>query len=107
MKEHSTKVMPPMPTTIADATGYSRYSGAIFTSRKTPALTMVDECSRALVGVGATMAPSSQRWKGICAALVRPAMDSSMSGMTSWADWAPPATSTMPLMDSGTPTTCM
>ena len=33
----------------------------------------VEECSNALVGVGATMAPSSQVWKGICAAFVRPA----------------------------------
>ena len=34
---------------------------------------MVEECRRALVGVGATMAPRSQVWNGICAALVMPA----------------------------------
>ena len=33
-------------------------------------MTIVEECSSALVGVGATMAPSSQVWNGIWAALV-------------------------------------
>ena len=33
---------------------------------------MVDECSSAEVGVGATMAPSSQPENGIIAALVKP-----------------------------------
>ena len=42
-------------------------------SKNTPALTMVEECRSAEVGVGATMAPSSQVWNGICAALVMPA----------------------------------
>ena len=51
-------------------------------SRKTPALTMVELWSRAEVGVGATMAPSSHDWKGIWAALVKPARASSSTGMT-------------------------
>lgn len=34
---------------------------------------MVEECNSAEVGVGATMAPRSQVWNGICAALVMPA----------------------------------
>ena len=39
----------------------------------TPALTMVEECSRAETGVGATIAPHSQLWNGTWAALVKPA----------------------------------
>ena len=41
---------------------------------------MVDECSNADVGVGATMAPSSQLWKGIWAALVNAARENSSRG---------------------------
>ena len=55
-------------------------SGERRISRKTPALTIVEEWSRALVGVGATMAPSSQVWKGICAAFVSAAKESRPSG---------------------------
>ncbi len=73
MNEHSANVMPPTSMTMTDGTGHTRNTGASFTSRKTPAFTMVDECSSAEVGVGATMAPSSHVWNGICAALVRPA----------------------------------
>ena len=36
-----------------------------------PAFTIVEECSKAEVGVGATMAPSSQPENGIMAALVK------------------------------------
>ena len=69
---------------------------------------MVDECSRALVGVGATMAPSSQAWNGICAALVRAASDSSRTGSTSSADCAlpTPASLIIPEMVIGMPLTC-
>src|SRR5664279_6207135 len=45
--------------------------------RKTPALTIVLEWSRAEVGDGAYIAPSSQRENGICAAFVSPARHSS------------------------------
>ena len=48
-------------------------SGDSFSSRNTPALTMVEECSSADVGVGATIAPSSHVWTGIWAALIIPA----------------------------------
>ena len=73
MNEQSAKVMPPTSMTITEGAGATWKMGASFTSRNTPAFTMVDECSRALVGVGATMAPRSQVWKGICAAFVMPA----------------------------------
>ncbi len=55
--------------------------GASFTNRKTPAFTIVEECSSAEVGVGATIAPKSQLWKGNCAALVKAASASSSTGM--------------------------
>ena len=69
---------------------------------------MVDECSRALVGVGATMAPNSQVWNGICAALVSAASDSRTTGITSSADCAVPAPESpiMPEMVNGMPLTC-
>ncbi len=38
----------------------------------TPALTTATACSRALTGVGATIAAGSQRWNGISAALPVP-----------------------------------
>lgn len=38
--------------------------------RKTPAVTSVDECTRAETGVGAAIAAGSQLEKGICALLV-------------------------------------
>ena len=59
-------------------------------SRKTPALTIVEECKRALVGVGATMAPSNHVWKGIWAALVSAAKASSASGSMARLAEAPP-----------------
>ena len=63
-----------MPTVITRKPGMLKpRQGEILMSRKTPALTIVDECSNADVGVGATMAPRSQLWKGICAALVNAA----------------------------------
>lgn len=40
---------------------------------------MVEECKSAEVGVGATMAPRSQVWNGICAALVMPAKASAVT----------------------------
>lgn len=38
--------------------------------RNTPAVTRVDECTRALTGVGAAIAAGNQLEKGICALLV-------------------------------------
>lgn len=69
---------------------------------------MVDECSRALVGVGATMAPNSQVWNGICAALVSAASDNRMTGITSarTARVPAPESSIMPEMVSGMRLTC-
>ena len=106
MKLHSTKVMPPTSTTIVDAAGNTRYRGASLTSRNTPALTMVEEWSSALVGVGATMAPSSQRWNGICAALVRPATESSMRGTMSRSAWVPFPAAIRLVSDMGSPAAC-
>ena len=92
MKEHSRKVMPPTSMTIIEGTGLKRKIGASFTRRNTPAFTMVDECSSALVGVGATMAPSSQVWNGIWAAFVMPANASSTTGTTTSAGFVTPIT---------------
>ena len=36
-----------------------------------PAFTIVAEWRKALAGVGAAMAPGSQKWKGNCADLVK------------------------------------
>ena len=62
--------------------GQTASTGASLTSRNTPALTIVEEWSSALVGVGATMAPSSQVWNGICAALVIPANAKAVTAST-------------------------
>lgn len=40
-------------------------------SRKTPAVTSVEECTRAETGVGASMAAGSQLENGACADLVK------------------------------------
>ena len=73
MNEHSMNVKPPTSMTMLAGIVQTMNSGASLMSRKTPAFTIVDEWSRAEVGVGATMAPSSHVWKGIWAALVSPA----------------------------------
>ncbi len=80
MNEHSRNVRPPTSITMTAGTGLTRKQGASFTSRNTPAFTMVEECRSALVGVGATIAPSSHVWNGICAAFVMPANASSTTG---------------------------
>ena len=90
MNEHSMNVMPPTRTTMSEGAAASSppcadmvpayMTGASFTSKNTPAFTMVEECRSAEVGVGATMAPRSHVWKGICAAFVRPANASALTG---------------------------
>ena len=80
MNEQSMNVMPPVSTTIAPGMSETANTGASFSSRKTPALTIVEEWSRAEVGVGATIAPRSQVWNGIWAAFVMPARASSAAG---------------------------
>ena len=50
---------------VSDREGVNRIS------RYTPAVTRVDECTRAETGVGAAMAAGSHAEKGICADLVR------------------------------------
>ena len=65
INEHRAKVSPPTSTTITEGTKLTAKIGESFTSKNTPALTIVEECSRADVGVGATIAPSSHVWKGI------------------------------------------
>ena len=55
--------------------------GASLMIMNTPALTIVEECSNAEVGVGATIAPSSQLLKGICAAFVIPANARNAAGI--------------------------
>ena len=65
---------------------------------------MVDECRSADVGVGATIAPRSQVWKGICAAFVSPANASSVTGSATSAGYALPS-STNVAKESGIPKT--
>ena len=57
-------------------------TGARRISRYTPAFTIVALCNSAEEGVGATMAPSSQREKGNCALLVSAAKASKITGAT-------------------------
>ena len=80
-KEAIRKVTPPTIMAIIPAP-FQPSTGDNLIIRKTPAFTMVEECSKAEVGVGATIAPSSQLEKGICAALVIPANTSSAAGTT-------------------------
>ena len=56
-------------------------TGASLMIMNTPALTIVDEWSNADVGVGATIAPSSQLLNGICAAFVIPANAKNAAGI--------------------------
>ena len=63
----------------------------------------MEEWSRALVGVGATMAPRSQLWNGICAAFVRPATESSRIGKMSTAAWVVLAVSMNAASESSIP----
>ena len=70
-QEAKKKVIP--PTSIAMMpTWLSPRIGASLMIRKTPALTMVEECRSAEVGVGATIAPRSHPEKGIIADFVNP-----------------------------------
>ena len=57
-------------TTTGRHRSRSANAGARRATRYTPALTIVAECRYALTGVGATIAPGSQAWNGICADLV-------------------------------------
>ena len=43
--------------------------------QNTPTFTTATACSRALTGVGATMAEGSQLWNGMMAALAKPKMN--------------------------------
>ena len=65
---------------------------------KAPALTTATACSRAVTGVGATLAAGSQSWKGKMAALTpKPRKPSTNMGRSSsigafWSAGMPPAT---------------
>ena len=100
MNEQSANVMPPTSTVMMAGTDASSppcgakepayMTGESLTSKNTPALTMVEECRSAEVGVGATMAPRSHVWKGICAAFVSPASASAVTGSATRAGfWTP------------------
>ena len=90
MNEQKRNVSPPTRMTMTEGTGHASMMGANLTSRNTPAFTIVEECSNAEVGVGATMAPSSHVWNGICAAFVRPANASAVTGSTTTPGFAMP-----------------
>ena len=49
----------------------------------TPTLTTATACSRALTGVGATMAPGSQWWSGMMPFLAKPRMQQAYRTVTS------------------------
>ena len=104
MNEHSANVRPPTSTTITEGTMHTAKIGESFTSRNTPALTMVDECRSAEVGVGATIAPRSHVWKGICAAFVMPANASKVTGSMTSAGKALPSSTNIE-NESGRPKT--
>ena len=75
IKEVMIKVKPPIKLTMVPQRVPFK-AGARRINKYTPALTMVALCSRALEGVGATMAPNSQVEKGSWALLVNPARQS-------------------------------
>ena len=77
---HAIKVKPPIRETIVPPI-VPAIAGERRISRYTPALTIVALCSRALGGVGATIAPSSQEENGSWADLVSPARASSAIGI--------------------------
>ena len=72
-----TKPVRPM---ITMATGVSFSAGDKRSIIKGAIFTMVEECSKALTGVGATMAPSSHLLKGSCAPLIKAAILNRASG---------------------------
>ena len=61
----------PAPVAVARWPGPNTYTTTLSTAN-TPALTTATACSRALTGVGATIAAGSQRWKGMTAAFPIP-----------------------------------
>ena len=61
----------PVPVTAKNHSSVPPSAGENRTSRNTPALTMVAECRKAETGVGAAIAPGSQKWNGNCADLVK------------------------------------
>ena len=63
-------VVPPQSTTIQRHTSRSPKIGDIRAISTMPAFTIVAECRYALTGVGAAIAPGSQKWNGNCADFV-------------------------------------
>ncbi len=90
MAEAARKVTPPTSPRRSPGRVFAK-TGANLTIAYTPALTIVEEWSRAETGVGATIAPRSQDENGSCAALVSPAKPISVAGTSAIA--APPAMS--------------
>ena len=60
----------PMPVTARNHASVPPRTGEKRISRNTPALTIVALCRKAETGVGADIAPGSQKWNGTCADLV-------------------------------------
>ncbi len=71
MSAPRSSVAMPVPVTAKNQASVPPSAGEKRISRKTPAFTMVAECRKADTGVGAAMAPGSQKWKGNCADLVK------------------------------------
>ena len=84
--EAAKKVNPPVAATMTPGS-VPFIRGERLIRRYTPAFTIVAECRRAEVGVGATMAPNSHLENGICADLVS-AAKASIPGTSR--DRAPP-----------------
>ena len=87
-KDANRNVAPPMNMVIRPA-WFGPSTGQSFMIRNTPAFTIVEECSKAEVGVGATMAPSSQPENGIMAALVKPQKTSSATAISTGCELRP------------------
>lgn len=73
---------PPTRAMTAEKAGSPWKDEVMRRTRKAPRFTMVDECSKADTGVGATMAPSSQDWNGSCADFVNAAIDIRARGIS-------------------------
>ena len=82
--------MPPTIIVISPAKLLIPRTGASLMIMNTPALTIVEEWSNADVGVGATIAPSSQLLNGICAALVIPANAKNAAGIATRSPYTDP-----------------
>ena len=84
VKLAATTRMSPIPRSLSVSTPNT--SSTIRHMAKTPIFTTATACSRALTGVGATIAAGSHEWTGITPLLAMPAMNSRNVSVTTPAD---------------------